>query len=47
MAPFKQLSFSDLELQENRKITRTEEKLRKIDQFVDFEPKASLREQDR
>ncbi len=37
MAPFKQLGFSDMEIQENRKVTRTEEKLRKIDQFVDFD----------
>ncbi len=37
MRRFKQLSFSDLEIHENRTVTRTEEKLRKIDQFVDFE----------
>lgn len=37
MASFKQLGFSDMEIQENRKVTRTEEKLRKIDQFVDFD----------
>ncbi len=37
MSRIKQLSFSDLEIQENRKITRTEENLRKIDQFVDFD----------
>lgn len=37
MHRFKQLSFFDLEIQENRKVIRTEEKLRKIDQFVAFE----------
>lgn len=37
MGRIKQLSFSDLEIQENRKITRTEKKLCKIDQFVDFD----------
>lgn len=37
MGRFKQLGFSDLEIRENRKVTRTEEKLRRIDAFVDFE----------
>tara|TARA_Y100000031_G_C8191547_1_gene371634 strand:+ start:37 stop:1131 length:1095 start_codon:yes stop_codon:yes gene_type:complete len=37
MSQFKQISFSDMELSENRKVTRTEKKLRKIDELLDFE----------
>lgn len=47
MRRIKQIGFSDLEIRENRTVTRPEKKLRRIDQFVDFEPKASLREEDR
>lgn len=37
MRPPKQLSFSDIEIRENRKTTRTEYRLRKIEAFVDFD----------
>lgn len=37
MNQFKQISFSDMEIAENRKVTRTEKKLRKIEDLLNFE----------
>ena len=37
MSQFKQLSFSDMEMAENRKVTRTERKLHKIENVLNFE----------
>lgn len=37
MSRYNQISFSDIEVAANRKITRTEKKLRKIDNLLDFE----------
>lgn len=37
MNQFNQLSFSDMEITENRKVTRTEKKLRKIENLLKFE----------
>ena len=37
MNQYNQLSFSDMEIAENRKVTRTEKKLRKIEKFLNFE----------
>ncbi len=37
MSQFKQLSFSDMKMATNRKVTRTEKKLHKIENILNFE----------
>lgn len=37
MHQFRQMSFSDMEIAKNRKVTRTEKKLRKIERLLNFE----------
>ena len=37
MNQYNQLSFSDIEIAENRKVTRTEQKLSKIENLLNFE----------